>query len=88
MSKNTFMLPLPIEVREKIYGDFVQQHTLDDRLKLATQFHCAKLWIEKLWNGCKRKESSRKMYAIQDFITMMIDDMNVDQVVKNYLAVC
>ena len=86
MSESTFMLSLPIELREKIYGDFVQQHTLDDRLKLASQFHCAKLWIEKLWNGFKSKESSRKLYAIQDFITMMIDDMNVDQVVKNYLA--
>ena len=88
MSENTFMLPLPKEVREKIYGDFFHQHTLDDRMKLAIQFHCAKLWIEKLWNGLKREESSRKLYAIQDFITMMIDDMNADQVVKNYLAVC
>ena len=88
MSENTFMLPLPIELREKIYGDFVQQHTLDARSKLAIQFHCAKLWVEKLWNGFKREESSRKLYAIQDFITMMIDDMNVDQVVKNCLAAC
>ena len=88
MSENTFMLSLPIEVREKIYGDFVQQHTLEDRLKLAIQFHCAKLWIEKLWNGFKRQETSRKLYAIQDFNTMIIDDMNVDQVVKIYLAGC
>ena len=52
------------------------------------QFRCAKLLIEKLWNGFKREESSCKLYAIQDFITMMIDDMNVDQVVKIYLAGC
>ena len=86
MSENTFMLPLPKELREKINGDFFQQHTLDERMKLAIQFHCAKLWIEKLWNGFKRQESSHKLYAIQDFITMMIDDMNVDQIVKIYLA--
>ena len=81
MSENTFMLPLPIELREKIYGNFVQQHTLDARMKLAIQFHCAKLWIENLWNEFKREGSSRKLYAIQDFITMMIHDMNVDQLV-------
>ena len=91
MSENTFMLPLPIELCEKIYGDFVQQHTLDDRMKLAIQLRCAKLWIEKMWNGFKREESSRKLYAIQDFITMMVDevdDMNVGQVMKIYLAGC
>ena len=57
-------------------------------MKHAIQFHCAKLWIEKLWNGFKREESSRKLHAIHNFITMIIDDMNVDQVVKIYLAAC
>ena len=30
MSENAFMLPLPTELREKIYGDFVEKHTFDE----------------------------------------------------------
>ena len=41
-----------------------------------------------MWNGFKREESSRKLYGIQDFISMMINDMDLDQVVKIYLAGC
>ena len=68
MSENTCMLPLPIELREKINEDFVQQHTLDDRMKPELQFHCAKLWIKKMWNGFKREESSCKLFAMNNFI--------------------
>ena len=51
-------------------------------MNLAIQFHCAKLWIEKMWHGFKREESSRKLYAVHNFINMMIDDMDADQVLK------
>ena len=88
MSENTCMLPLPIELREKIYGHFVQQHTLDERMKHELQFHCGKFWIEKMWNGFKREESSRKMYAMNDFITMIINDMDLGLDVKIQLALC
>ena len=84
--ENTCMLPLPIELREKIYGHFVQQHTLDERMDL--QFHCGKLWIEKMWNGFKREESSRKLYAMNNFISRMINDMDLDLEQKIYLALC
>ena len=59
--ENTCMLPLPIELREKIYGPFVQQHTLDERFK---------------------------MYAMNDFISMMINGMDLDLDVKIQLALC
>ena len=86
MSENTCMLPLPIELREKIYGHFVQQHTLDERMKYELQYHFAKLWIEKMWRGYKREESSRKLYAMNDFISMIINDMGLDLTQKMELA--
>ena len=88
MSENTCILPLPIELREKIYGHFVQQHTLDERMEHDLQFHCGKFWIEKMWNGFKREESSRMMYAMNDFISMMINGMDLDLDVKIQLALC
>ena len=88
MSENTCMLPLPIELREKIYGHFVQQHTLDERMKHELQYHCGKLWIEKMWDGFKREESSRKLYAMNNFISMMINDMDLEVDVKIQLALC
>ena len=84
--ENTCMLPLPIELREKIYGHFVQQHTLDERMKHELQYHCAKLWIEKMCNGFKRDESSRKLYAMNDFISMIINGMDLDLAQKMELA--
>ena len=86
MSENTCMLPLPIELRENIYGHFVQQHTIDERMKYELQYHCAKIWIEKMWNGFKREESSRKLYAMNDFFSMMINDMGQDLTQKMELA--
>ena len=87
MSESTCMLHLPIELREKIYGVFVQQHTLDERMKHDLQYHCPKFWIEKLWHGYKREESSRKLYAMNDFISMMINDMDLDLAQKMVLVV-
>ena len=81
-------LPLPIELREKIYGHFVHQHTLDERMKHELQFHCGKFWIEKMRNGFKREESSRKLYAMNDFISMMINGMDLGLDVKIQLALC
>ena len=49
------MLPLPIELREKIYGHFVQQHTIDEQIKYELKFNCVKIWIEKIWSGFKRE---------------------------------
>ena len=86
MSENTCMLPLLIELREKIYGHFVQQHTLDERMKHELQIQCAKLWIEKMWDRFKREESSHKLYAMNDFISMMINDMGLDLAQKMELA--
>ena len=88
MTENTCMLPLPIELREKIYGHFVQQHTIDERMKYELKFHCAKIWIEKMWDGFKREELSRKLYAMNDFISMLINDMDLDPEHEIYLALC
>ena len=41
-----------------------------------------------MWNGFKRDESSRKMYAMNDFISMMINGMDLDLDVKIQLALC
>ena len=57
-------------------------------MKHELPFHCGKFWIEKLWNGFKREESSRKMYAMNDFISMMINGMDLDLDVKIQLALC
>ena len=81
-------LPLPIELREKIYGDLVQQHTLDERIKHDLQFYCGKFWIEKMWKGFKREISSRKLYAMNNFISMIVNDMDLDLELKIYLALC
>ena len=88
MTENTCMLPLPIELREKIYGHFVQQHTIGERMKYELKFHCAKIWIEKMWDGFKREELSRKLYAMNDFISMLINDMDLDPEHEIYLALC
>ena len=88
MSENTCKLPLPIELREKIYGDFVQQYTLDERMKHDLQFYCGKFWIEKMWNGFKWEESSRKLYAMNNFISMIVNDMDLVLELKIYLALC
>ena len=82
------MLPLPIELREKIYGHFVQQHAIDERMKYELKFHCVEKWIDKMWDGFKRGESSRKLYAMMDFISMMINEMYMDPEHEIYLAVC
>ena len=82
------MLPLPIELSEKIYGHFVQQHTVSERMKYELKFHCAKIWIEKMWNGFKREEPSRKLYAMNDFICMIINNMGMDPEHEIYLALC
>ena len=41
-----------------------------------------------MWNGFKREESSCKLYAMNDFISMMINDMDLDLVLKIQLALC
>ena len=81
-------LPLPIELREKIYGYFVHQHTLGERMKYELKFHCIETWIDKMWAGFKRGKSSRKLYAMMDFISMMINDAYMDPEHEIYLAVC
>ena len=39
-----------------------------------------------MWNGFKREESSHKLYAMNDFIAMMINGMNLDLAQKMELA--
>ena len=39
-----------------------------------------------MWNGFKRVESSRKLYAMNNFISMIVNDMDLDLELKIYLA--
>ena len=41
-----------------------------------------------MWNGFKREESSRKLYAMNNFISMMIHDMDLDLEQKIHLVLC
>ena len=67
-------LPLPHELREKIYREFVLTHIIKDKVKKQIQYECIKQWIHRFHRGCRSGEESSKLYDIQYFITLLIAD--------------
>ena len=71
------MLPLPIELREKIYKEFIISHIIKDKVKKQIQYECIKHWIHRFHRGCEKGEESSKLYDIQYFITLLIADCDI-----------
>ena len=76
--EGTNTLPLPIELRERIYKEFIHLHVLKEKTKKEIQYASIAFWIQRFHNGCKKGESSIKMYNIQYYINLLIRDIQFD----------
>ena len=67
-------LPLPIELREKIYRIFIGNHTLDKDVQKRLKVVSILMWMKKMENGLKGGQPAIEMYRMRNFIQDMIID--------------
>ena len=73
-----YQLPLPIELREKIYKIFIGYHTMDKDIQERMKVVCISMWIRKMKNGITRGQPAIELFKMREYIQEMINDTQFD----------